>query len=96
MAWTTGGWGSGDPAVRRKSGINQSEAEGESPWVRPCDRGRRGDQRCASGNYLGLLARIADGEIRAIGMMKDQRADAGFGVHHEAFGELYTDFFWLE
>src|SRR5579859_201820 len=29
-------------------------------------------------------------------MMKDQRADAGFGVHHEAFGKLHPDFFRLE
>src|ERR1700729_1423212 len=36
---------------------------------------------------------VADGEVRAIGMMEDQRADAGFGVHHHAFGEMYADFF---
>ncbi len=39
---------------------------------------------------LGL---VADGEICAIGMVKDERADAGFGVHHHAFGEMHADFF---
>src|SRR5215475_9652430 len=32
-------------------------------------------------------------KITAVGMMEDQRADAGFRIHHEAFGELNADFF---
>src|SRR5580693_7767599 len=39
---------------------------------------------------------IAYTEIGAIGMMKYERAYAGFWVHHEALGELHADFFRLE
>jgi hypothetical protein len=39
--------------------------------------------------FAKLLLRVrlvADGEVSAIGMMEDERADAGFGVHHHSFG----------
>jgi len=35
---------------------------------------------------LLLVRLVADGEVSAIGMMEDERADAGFGVHHHSFG----------
>ena len=39
-----------------------------------------------------LGARLAHGEVRAIGVMEDQRTDAGLRVHHEALRELNTNF----
>ena len=39
---------------------------------------------------------VADGEIRAIRMVEDQRANAGFGVHHHAFREMDTNFFGFQ
>jgi hypothetical protein len=32
-------------------------------------------------------------EVRAVGMVEHQRADAGCRVHHHAFGELHADVF---
>ena len=41
----------------------------------------------------GFVVEIADAEVRAIGMLENERADAGFGIHHHAFGKLHADFF---
>jgi hypothetical protein len=38
------------------------------------------------------IARIANRKIRAIGMMENESADAGFRVHHHAFGKVYANF----
>src|SRR6266478_9620994 len=36
--------------------------------------------------YASGFGGVADAEVGAIGMVEDEGADAGFGVHHHAFG----------
>src|SRR5206468_138252 len=43
-----------------------------------------------------VLTGVAYGKIGAIGMMEDQRTDAGFRIHHESFRELHANFFRLQ
>src|SRR5580704_3953258 len=44
-------------------------------------------------NLRNVFACIPHGEVRAIRMMKHQRADARLRIHHEALGELHADLF---
>src|ERR1700731_1373473 len=39
---------------------------------------------------------VADGEVRAIGMMEDKRADAGFRIHHHPFRKVDADLLGAE
>src|SRR5262249_50238394 len=56
----------------------------EQKTFMPCGRG---------GSRTQQVWTLTGTKITAIGMMEDQRADAGFRIHHEAFGELNADFF---
>jgi len=47
------------------------------------------------GSLIGC-ALGGDGEVGAVGVVEDQGADAGFGVHHHAVCEVDADFFWVE
>jgi hypothetical protein len=44
-------------------------------------------------SWSGRFGRFGDAEVRAIGMLEHQRADAGFRIHHEALGKLHADLF---
>src|ERR1051325_3776587 len=46
--------------------------------------------------WLLRFGGVAHGKVSAIGVMEDQCADAGFGIHHESFRELHADFFGLQ
>src|ERR1700758_435004 len=41
-------------------------------------------------------ASFADGKVGAVGMMEDERADAGLGIHHHSFREVDVDLFGVE
>jgi len=43
-----------------------------------------------------ILTYVSHGEIRAVRVMKNQRADARLRVHHEALSELHADLFRLQ
>ena len=47
-----------------------------------------GRSRVARFPGASSLGRSIHAEVGAVGMVEDQRADAGFGLHHHAFGEL--------
>ena len=42
------------------------------------------------------VAVIGGREIGAVRVMEDQRADAGFGLHHHAFGQFDADFLGVQ
>lgn len=54
----------------------------------------------ALAEYLYLrsqaIAGIADAKVIAIGVAEDEGADAGFRVHHHAFGEFDADIFGVK
>ena len=44
----------------------------------------------------GSIRCFADAKIRAIRVVEHERANAGFRLHHETFGQLHADFFRAE
>jgi hypothetical protein len=42
--------------------------------------------KCLAAALRSNFGGVADAEVGAIGMLEDEGADAGFGVHHHAFG----------
>ena len=59
-----------------------------------CCRKLRADLRPRLGHQSSLaLSGVANGKVRAVGVLEGQRTHAGFRVHHEAFGQLHADLF---
>src|SRR5690242_20178779 len=52
--------------------------------------------RAERDNLPSVFTDIAHRKITAVGVMEDHRTDAGFGIHHESFGELHADVLGFE
>ena len=53
-------------------------------------------RRCRQGLVRLRFAEVANAEVRAIRVMKYQRAHARFRIHHEPLGELHANFLRLQ
>ena len=91
-----------DPAwsrsIRSVSGI--AAAQLMLPILQPEDvaryvwDGKELQSLCSAGH--GWLFDGTGGEVAAVRVVEHQRTHAGLGLHHHSFGQLNSDFLWLQ